>query len=861
MQLIQHLCKYLVPAADQSRGKVSVPQHRIDMADSKLAPKVEGGLMIAAACFRAKYRLHDGQKVRIRSSELGVHKKNRGGAYPSGLRVQEFLKECARHGVVQEEADHNCSAVEEMPLQEIMLRGGYLPTLDYNIQECAKDDILSGIYAEPHNRVCYSLLAHNHFMTICRAFLAKQLWRLAGITEMNITFCDHEGRLSLSTFAQHTNGEQLQAIINEGFLCEVLSWKMDVEEPEAAVLISTAMNEISSASMRTTELQAIKVLKGEIIIQMNKDVSQKVCFQTVVDRVRRTLGPAVADPELVELFEFLICNGVGKNTYIDDFLDWACVSVNPKRRQLRFAAFSPINKMPDSPRSRVAVAKRAYRGKPLHGFCPNPENQWGSVTMEQILPLEQLLRFFHVQCKQITKDLEPNVRLNLLGQVDIAAAEAFFRAITAKGGKKDANQLLLAVRECLLKATYKLAGDLRLHDASQLSTIDGKPEWIVFVKPESDATRAEQTAVAPAPAKGENIAATASVIQFDEASGQALHASGTEKKKKEPVTIDQAIPWKAWQSVYAEPANDRAADQLAAGAVLQSLSRAYDASSVPLEVCDRHGRIHVRATSRIDAGAFMLPPSVANTCPLVAPSENTAANAVEICVRVRMSSFTADTSASHEQPAESAKKKARKADKKVNTEEELTQAEDLSTRQFKLLPEWKVPPLKPAIVAKATDVTDTVEGSTVWPPTSSRVGAVERSLDDFKWSEPGATIRGHCQTIAALSPYWGIRRVCASALQAANAVFEKSYTKKQSFNCTVQYHKVTNVCVGLVADKPVNVTRIVDVPFITNLIDVEAGEELLLEKPEEQPRAKVPIKGKTWKDQIVKTTKEQAKKG
>ena len=58
------------------------------------------------------------------------------------------------------------------------------------------------------------------------------------------------------------------------------------------------------------------------------------------------------------------------------------------------------------------------------------------------------------------------------------------------------------------------------------------------------------------------------------------------------------------------------------------------------------------------------------------------------------------------------------------------------------------------------------------------------------------------------------------------------------------YHKITNVCVGVVADKPVNVTRIVDVPFITNAINVEAGEELLLEKPEERPREKPQTKAK-----------------
>ena len=90
------------------------------MADSKLAPT---GLMIEACAYKAKYR-KEGPKVRLRPADLGVHRKNRGGAYPAGLRCKELLVDIAGHGIVQEEADHNCSAVEEKPLAEILKEGG-----------------------------------------------------------------------------------------------------------------------------------------------------------------------------------------------------------------------------------------------------------------------------------------------------------------------------------------------------------------------------------------------------------------------------------------------------------------------------------------------------------------------------------------------------------------------------------------------------------------------------------------------------------------------------------------------------------------------------------------------------------------
>ena len=91
--------------------------------------------------------------IRLRPTELCCHPKNRGGAYPTGLRVQELLEQTAAIGILQEEADHNCVAVQEMPLAEILKRKGHISSLDYNIEQCAKDEILHGLYDEPFNIV------------------------------------------------------------------------------------------------------------------------------------------------------------------------------------------------------------------------------------------------------------------------------------------------------------------------------------------------------------------------------------------------------------------------------------------------------------------------------------------------------------------------------------------------------------------------------------------------------------------------------------------------------------------------------------------------------------------------------------
>ena len=78
----------------------------------------------------------------------------------------------------------------------------------------------------------------------------------------------------------------------EGILCEVLSWKMDVEEAKAAIIISQAMNNPHHLAMQASGLTPVAALKGETIVQPSKDVSQYGVPETVRDRVLNALQQA-----------------------------------------------------------------------------------------------------------------------------------------------------------------------------------------------------------------------------------------------------------------------------------------------------------------------------------------------------------------------------------------------------------------------------------------------------------------------------------------------------------------------------------------------------------------------------------------
>jgi len=108
--------------------------------------------------------------------------------------------------------------------------------------------------------------------------------------------------------------------------------------------------------------------------------------------------------------------------------------------------------------SKVAVVKRAYRKQPSNGFCPSPEPRWATFSWVHLQKLEELLRFFHGACKHIVDELQPQSRIVLLANVDIAAAEAFWTAKNTKGGDQNIQRLLLEATKKYL-APLGLEGD------------------------------------------------------------------------------------------------------------------------------------------------------------------------------------------------------------------------------------------------------------------------------------------------------------------------------------------------------------------------------------------------------------------
>ena len=763
--------------------------------------------IVAASAFRAKYAVRDRDgnimKTDVRVECAGVDKHNRAGVYPAGCAVKRLCHEVLKRGFLKEEVIHVCVAVQEPPAEELVRKPLKYPKLEdykssfsFNAEMCELDELLMTCFEQPYNRVDYTFLSHNHMMLVMRAFLTKAKWNLSVDEKLKLQFCDDEGRLDLAAVAEHPNAKEMQQVIQQGIPCEVLSWKMDMEEPEAASIISQALNSPASMAMRTTDLTAIAVLKGEIMFQLGREVSQKVAYKTVLDKVRVQLDNAADDEHLPEIFEFLISNGVASNSFISELLEWAGIFVDGKKRQLRFHAFGVINKMCDSaPWAKMAVIKRAYRKEPQNGFCPSPESAWGDFKSAQMQLLEELLRFFHVSCSEYTSSMQPQSRIKFLANVDIKASEAFFTAAAPKLKSADAT-----IKKAILAATRLSMEQLGLNkivlDKMLYVDLPGKKEWIVF-EDEKEETKGKKTTPEV------DILVAPQHIRFDQATGQKLDeqddfarnkSCGSEKLLETP----QKLPFRYWlEEGMGSTMGDEEADVASAVSVLGGLHDQAPQFNMPVDVFKLGNLVYVTSQDKAEPKTVFLPPCVPKQSKVLLKSEHP--DRVAITMKFLKDSTGAVASA----------------------EDGLGDAIIERVRVLYVNPEFVNP--------KPSEET----------PAVAATAQIESDMTKWKW--------GPTDSSQSMHPFWAVRRLTDQQLRKLNAAAIEEKKPPKRFNCELTSLSMTIVTIGLVGMEAVNCTRTYEVPFMTNTEELQAAEELIMRTEDPKKKAeKRPIG--SWKD-------------
>jgi hypothetical protein len=219
----------------------------------------------------------------------------------------------------------------------------------------------------------HGTLAHGHLLLVLLGLQTGATWALP---EDLKKLLDQSGAIDFAAVAAYDPA--VAALCRDGLDMEVLSWKLYMDEPGGCSLISQALNKGSALALQTTELTALAVLTGAVTLAHESAVAEDMALETVKEKVRHELDVFVDLPDFVELFEFIINMGAGKEKFVQQLLEFGSRFVDGKTRRLRLAAFAVANKMQnDFPRCKIAMLMRSYRKKPdSYGWCPCPEGLW-----------------------------------------------------------------------------------------------------------------------------------------------------------------------------------------------------------------------------------------------------------------------------------------------------------------------------------------------------------------------------------------------------------------------------------------------------------------------------------------------------
>ena len=799
-----------------------------------MASKCPAGTVTQACAFRAKYRLVDtsGHVIRARTlvNYLAPNTANRGGVYPAGIRCKQLLQDVLVSGFSKEELNNQVVTVEECPPEELAAviaakeTAGlsYASAAAYSRSESAKDELLATCFQSPYDKVTLTLLAHNHMVMVCRAVIAGAKWDLTPNVDKGITFCDKDGRLSATAIAATPNGMELQEVLNEGLDCEILSWKMECEVPEAAGIISLALNNASDVAMRTTELTAVAELSGAIIASRRSSaLGNTVAFKSVLDQVRHRLDVAAEDPDLGEVFLFLINGGVGTNSYIPDFMQFAQVFVNSKLRQLRFSAFTVINKMcGDAHWSKVAVLKRAYHRKPNNGYCANPEMAWTGFDSESISPLEDALRFMHVECLSSVQAMGKFEANKAVSGFDVMAADTFFKVMTTS--KRERNKKIDDVRCELLSVLAAFMDEVKMVQASrQSSSID----WI-------DLTASAKPGPAVAEAPGVDHVR---IMEMDESTGKPkasqVEFEDRDRQGDELKQSSVGLPWRDWivdNKVLGCVESDKAATVVC----MHSIHENFDVVSQQIDVLLTDTRISVVALAAVAEKGLRLPPCIPKQSRVLDASEHPCA--VSVLVQVK---------------------------RPVLDLSEKTQP-NIRTSTFFLNPESTHP--------KPSDEAFEANSSEKWAAAKSAGAAAKKKsatmTSDGHGLQPGLFGRDHqwiwgLGSAETMHPFWAVRRLSHYQMLKEVALLKEKATDDKllpRFNCKLIGERLTQCSLGVLESKMPTCTRIFDVPFITNICALREGEELIMEVGRGKKAKKDDAKRKRdFRDQLVDDAKDE----
>ena len=214
-------------------------------------------------------------------------------------------------------------------------------------------------------------LSHTHFNCTMRNILGRKKGcecPMQAPCNCNLrVICDEQGMFNLALVK--AKDEEWGELCEKGITWEMLSADMDVEEPEAALIISIALNKKNEASMKTAHTEIMKTL---VSLCKPSPGSCEVPFEPIRGRMVELYGPAVDHPDFRKAFQLVLDAGGHDSPHMKDLQSFSKVFVNAKLRKMRWEAYLVAEYPVEFPKVKNACIKWAYQQQTSRGWCQLP---------------------------------------------------------------------------------------------------------------------------------------------------------------------------------------------------------------------------------------------------------------------------------------------------------------------------------------------------------------------------------------------------------------------------------------------------------------------------------------------------------
>ena len=342
--------------------------------------------LIKVAC-ALRYKYRKGKKVRLLPCLVGWHPQNRGGAKLSGLRVLELTLDLLKKGFDAEEADCGGIVIESSMV------------MDFNVNACAGDPWLVATIDGQHLQ--FGTVSHSHLNQVLKNIGAGVDFSEVD-DEVSTKLLDSTGKVQLDLLKAYD--AEFHRYVTEGLLMEVLDPAIDVEEPEAAAIISAAANVKNAMSLIPHEMEALRLTSKHCSLEAKK--SGDVAFIGARDKLAQSMPTVAHDPDFIHLFKFVVENGAEDSNHIAFLCDFLSKFVDPAKRRMRLAGFSVVTEtLPlEAAHLRIAPIVLAYCSTPKNQYCDSPNKYVWKLAAEKhpdLVAHAQDVLLFYTETKKV----------------------------------------------------------------------------------------------------------------------------------------------------------------------------------------------------------------------------------------------------------------------------------------------------------------------------------------------------------------------------------------------------------------------------------------------------------------------------